>query len=127
MNQIIAIPSQNPGGMDATVGEHFGHCDIYTLVRVEAGEIVAVETLPNEGHEHGGCMVPVQRLADQNVTQLIAGGMGMRPLMGFSQKGIAVFRGNDLQTVGAAVQALLAGELQQFGQENTCQGGCNGH
>lgn len=126
MSQIIAIPSENPGGLDAAVGAHFGHCDIYTLVRVEAGEIADVQTLPNEGHEHGGCMVPVQRLADQNVTQLIAGGMGMRPLMGFNQKGIAVFRGNGVQTVGEAVQALLAGMLQQFGQESTCKG-CSDH
>lgn len=126
MSQMIAIPSEKPGGMDTAVGEHFGHCDIYTLVRVQAGEIVDVQILPNEGHEHGGCMVPVQRLADQNVTQLIAGGMGMRPLMGFSQKGIAVFRGIGNQTVGEAVQALLAGQLQQFGVENTCQG-CSDH
>ena len=126
MRQIIAIPSENPGGLDAAVGAHFGHCDIYTLVRMEERKIAEVKTLPNKGHEHGGCMVPVQRLADQNVTQLIAGGMGMRPLMGFSQKGITVFRGNGVQTVGEAVQALLAGQLQQFGQDHTCKG-CSDH
>ena len=26
----IAIPSVQPGGLDAEVGAHFGHCDLYT-------------------------------------------------------------------------------------------------
>ena len=35
MNRVIAIPSQSPGGLDAGLGAHFGHCDLYTLVTVE--------------------------------------------------------------------------------------------
>ena len=31
----IAIPSVLPGGLEAQVGAHFGHCDCYTLVDVE--------------------------------------------------------------------------------------------
>ena len=31
----IAIPSVQPGGLDAEVGAHFGHCDLYTLVDVD--------------------------------------------------------------------------------------------
>ena len=34
-SMIIAVPSQQPGGMDAALGAHFGHCDMYTLVSVE--------------------------------------------------------------------------------------------
>ena len=33
----IAIPSVLPGGLEAQVGAHFGHCDCYTLVDVEDG------------------------------------------------------------------------------------------
>ena len=72
-------------------------------------------------------MAPVQHLAQNGVNHLIAGGMGMRPLMGFNQEGIAVFFGNGTRTVKDAIQAHLAGQLKQFGQENTCKGGCNGH
>lgn len=36
----IAIPSVLPGGLEAQVGAHFGHCDCYTLVDVEDGAVV---------------------------------------------------------------------------------------
>ena len=39
----IAIPSVLPGGLEAQVGAHFGHCDCYTLVDVEDGAVVKSE------------------------------------------------------------------------------------
>ena len=126
MNTIIAIPSENPGGLDAGLGTHFGHCDLYTLVTVDDGQIADVQVLPNVPHQQGGCLAPVQHLAGNGVKQLIAGGMGLRPLMGFNQAGIDVYYGAGAQTVGQAVQAMLAGQLPQFKQENTCGGsGCH--
>lgn len=126
MGKIIAVPSENPGGLDAAVGAHFGHCDQYTLVKIENGEIEEVNVIPNVVHEQGGCMAPVQLLANSGVNQMIAGGMGMRPLMGFQQMGIDVYHGNLVQSVGEAVQALLDGRLQMFAREITCKG-CGNH
>jgi predicted Fe-Mo cluster-binding NifX family protein len=124
MNQIIAIPSTHPGGLDAPLGEHFGHCDLYTLVEAQDGKIADVQVIPNVPHEQGGCLAPVQHLAEKGVTQLIAGGMGFRPLMGFNQAGIGVFHGGGALTVGQAVEAMLEGKLPEFKQENSC-GGCS--
>jgi hypothetical protein len=31
INKVIAIPSENPAGLDAGLGAHFGHCNLYTL------------------------------------------------------------------------------------------------
>ena len=126
MKTIVAIPSSLPGGLEAPLGAHFGHCDLYTLVNVEDGQVGNVQTVPNVPHQQGGCMAPVNYLAQQGVTALIAGGMGLRPLMGFNQVGIKVFFGNGAQTVGEAVQAFVADKLPQFSQENTCGGG-GGH
>jgi predicted Fe-Mo cluster-binding NifX family protein len=123
MSRIIAIPSQAPGGLEAVLGAHFGHCDLYTLVTVEDNRVADVKVIPNVPHQQGGCMAPVQHLAGSGVQQLIAGGMGLRPLMGFNQAGIEVYYGGDAQTVGQAVQAMLAGRLPQFQQEHTCGGG----
>jgi len=108
---LVAIPSVMPGGLDAGVGEHFGHCEIYTLVEIGDSKVVSVTTLPNIPHEHGGCMAPVQYLADKGVKALIAGGMGMRPLMGCKQMGIDVYHGAGAESVAHAVEALLSGEL----------------
>ncbi|WP_243547267.1 NifB/NifX family molybdenum-iron cluster-binding protein [Pseudodesulfovibrio tunisiensis] len=120
---LIAVPSGAPGGLDAQVGAHFGHCDMYTVIEAENGEIRKVGTLPNVPHQQGGCMAPVNHLASNGVNVLIAGGMGMRPLMGFNQVGVQVYYGADAPTVGAAVQAFLEGKLQPFTAEFTCGGG----
>lgn len=122
-NSVIAIPSDQPGGMDAPLGAHFGHCAVYTLVSVKESKIDDIQIIPNVPHQQGGCMAPVQYLASKGVKQLIAGGMGMRPLMGFQQVGIDVYYGGDLRTVGEAVNALVGGKLPQFSMENTCGGG----
>ena len=120
---IVAVPSNHPGGLNAALGAHFGHCDLYTLVKIAAGKVEEVATLPNVPHEQGGCMAPVNHLARHGVQVLIAGGMGMRPLMGFNQVGIDVVYGGGAQTVGEAVEALLQGKLPRFTNEFTCGGG----
>ncbi len=120
---IVAIPSTHPGGLEAPLGAHFGHCDLYTLVRIADGKVQDVATLPNVPHQQGGCLAPVNHLAEHGVQVLIAGGMGLRPLMGFNQVGIEVLFGNGAQTVGEAVQALLNAKLPRFTNEFTCGGG----
>ena len=127
MNQArIAIPSSLPGGLEAEVGAHFGHCEIYTVVDVKEGVITQVGTLPNVPHQQGGCLAPVNHLARNGVTILISGGMGLRPLMGFNQAGIEVYRGTEAPNVDAAVKALIAGGLELFTREFTCGGSHQG-
>lgn len=123
MNTLVALPSVAPGGMDASLDAHFGHCDLYTVVEIENGKVKDVRTLPNVPHQQGGCMAPVNHLAQNDVKVLIAGGMGMRPLMGFNQVGIDVYHGNGSATVSAAIQAFIEGSLPRFSQEFTCGGG----
>lgn len=123
MNTIVAIPSAMPGGLDAAVDAHFGHCAIYTLVEIEEGKIKEVKTLPSIPHESGGCMAPVNHLAANNVKALISGGMGFRPLTGFNEVGIDVFHGSGAPTVGTAVEAFIHESLPRFSQEHTCGGG----
>jgi predicted Fe-Mo cluster-binding NifX family protein len=119
----IAIPSTLPGGLEAGVGAHFGHCDLYTIVDIKEGQVAGVSTLPNVPHAQGGCLAPVNHLAQNGVTVLISGGMGLRPLMGFNQAGIEVFRGTEAPSVDAAVKAFIRGDLQRFTREHTCGGG----
>ena len=119
----IAVPSALPGGLEAEVGAHFGHCDLYTIIDVENGSVSQVSTLPNVPHQQGGCLAPVQYLASHGVNALLAGGMGMRPLMGFNQMGISVYFAGNQPTVGMAVQAFCQGKLIEFTPEHTCGGG----
>ena len=123
MRTIVAIPSSHPGGLEAMLGAHFGHCDLYTLVTLEDQAVQSVEVIPNVPHQQGGCMAPVKHLADNGTRALIAGGMGLRPLMGFNQVGISVYFGGETRTVGEALSAFIQNKLPEFRQEHTCGGG----
>ena len=119
----IAIPSTGTGGLDGERSGHFGHCDVFTLVDVENGEVKQVTAIPNGEHVQGGCMVPVNLLASHNVNALIVGGIGMRPLMGFKQAGVDVFYEATRSQIRPVVEDLIAGKLQMIGDEQVCGGG----
>ena len=88
---LVAFPSETPGGLEAGLSDHFGHCAAFTLVSLESDEVKEVTILPNGGHAQGACLAPVMLLKDQGVEALVAGCMGMRPLAGFQQVGITVY------------------------------------
>jgi predicted Fe-Mo cluster-binding NifX family protein len=121
-NGRIAIPSVEQGGLEGTRSDHFGHCDVFTLVDVEHGQIIKIDTLRNRKHAQGGCMVPVKFLANSNVNALIVGGIGKRPLMGFRQVGIDIYYDAQHTDIKSAVEGLIAGKLPVFGDELACSG-----
>ena len=122
----IAIPSIETGGLDGQRSGHFGHCDVFTLVDVENGEIKRVTTVPNQAHVQGGCMVPVNLLAGHEVNALIVGGIGMRPLMGFKQVGIDVYYDATRPEIRPVVEDLIAGKLPRIEDDQVCGGGRGG-
>ena len=127
---LIAIPSEAPGGLDAAIAEHFGHCAAFTLVSIDEGELGDVTVLENAGHEQGGCMAPVTLLKERGVDAMVAGGMGMRPLAGFNSVGITVYSRGEATTVQEAIDRYVAGKCDEFGKDHTCGGGggeCGSH
>ena len=119
----IAIPSNGEGGLDGTRAGHFGHCDVFTLVDVEDGEIKDVSILKNLEHVQGGCMVPVNLLSENHVSALVVGGIGMRPLMGFRQVGIDVYHDDQRPDIKPVVLDLIAGKLAEITNDQVCGGG----
>ena len=123
----IAVPSMGPGGLDGERSGHFGHCDVFTVIDVEEGEVKQVSTIPNQSHVQGGCMVPVNLLASHNVNALIVGGIGMRPLMGFRQVGVDVYYDATRPQIRPVVEDLIAGKLQRISDDQVCGGGGGAH
>jgi len=119
----IAIPSMETGGLDGHRSSHFGHCDVFTLVDVKGGEIENVSTIANQSHVQGGCMVPVNLLAQHNVNALVVGGIGLRPLMGFRQVGINVYYDVTRPEIRPVVEDLIAGKLPMIEDDQVCGGG----
>jgi predicted Fe-Mo cluster-binding NifX family protein len=122
-NGRIAIPTNGNGGLDGLRSGHFGHCEVFTLVDVESGAITKVSTLPNVSHVQGGCMVPVNLLAQHNVNALIVGGIGMRPLTGFRQVGIDVYYDSHREDIRPVVEDLISGKLPLIDDGQVCGGG----
>jgi predicted Fe-Mo cluster-binding NifX family protein len=115
----VAIPSIDPGGLEAPRAEHFGRAECFTVVDIADGEIVGSEVVANPPHVDGGCMAPVLLLAEHCVDALVVSGIGGRPLAGVRQVGIQVHAGvgDDVET---AARAFAAGQLPQVGPEHAC-------
>lgn len=108
-------------GLSAERSGHFGQCDCFTVVEIVDGE-VSSETaeVANPPHEEGGCLRPVKLLADAGCDAIVAAGMGMRPLLGFSQAGITVYYDATHPIVGDAARAVAAGEAPVMAPEQAC-------
>ena len=125
----IAIPSKGEGGLGAVRSDHFGHCDIFTILEVADGEIKAVGTHDNIAHEAGGCMVPVKVLADAGVDAIVVGGIGARPLQGFAEVGVKVYFASREQfmTVQDVATVFIENGLPEMQPGQACKGGSNCH
>lgn len=126
----VAIPSNAPGGLEARRSDHFGRCDLFTVVDFDGNKgVTGVETVDNVGHDEGGCLVPVKILQEAKVDAIVVAGMGMRPMMGFQQAGITVYFAdmNRHPGVQTAIEGLKAGNLPVMRGDQVCQGSGNCH
>ena len=119
---LVAVPSSLPGGLDAAVSPHFGHCGVYTLLRVEGDCVYEVSTLSVLPHNAGDCMEPVASLAERGVSKLIAASIGQGPLHGCAKLGIEVFHSQGERSVASAVNDLLTGGLERYTSSVACAG-----
>ncbi|MBC8207953.1 MAG: NifB/NifX family molybdenum-iron cluster-binding protein [Desulfobulbaceae bacterium] len=126
----IAIPTNNPGGLEAARSGHFGQCDVFTVVELDENKAIAtVENVDNVSHDSGGCMVPVNVLASAKVDVIVVSGIGGRPLQGFNKVGIDVYYADSetVATAAAVIDKMVAGELPIMRVDQACGGGADCH
>ncbi len=97
--------------MGHEVSGHFGHCEKFTFITVENGEVKAVEEVMNPGHKPG--FLP-NFLADRGIDAIISGGMGAGAVENFNTRNIEVIMGASGDPVEAA-KALERGALKSTG------------
>ena len=111
MSRIIGIPANGPE-LNDSISEHFGHCNYFVGVEFENNTMKKAFSLQNNGHS--SCMEPVINMQQRKVSDMIVGGIGGRPYMGFLQVGIRLFQGVK-GTIQENVELLLKGKLNSLG------------
>ena len=122
MKKIIGIPSDGPELSD-TISEHFGHCNYFLGIQINDDlTYERVFSLQNQGHS--GCMEPVMKLRNKSVSDVIVGGIGGRPYLGFLQFGISLNQGKLGKTVKENIELFIDGKLTPL-KGASCGGNSN--
>lgn len=93
---IIAIASDGN-----KVSQHFGHCESFSLIDIEKGKIIDINTIENPGHKPG--FLP-NFLHEKGVEVIISGGMG--------QGAVEIFNNNNIQVILGA-----QGDIKEVAQK----------
>lgn len=116
----LAVPTEGVPGLGSARSQHFGHCDCFTIVDIDDGQVKGVSGVTCPPHEEGGCLRPVKLLADAGVTAVVVYGMGERPFNGLVKEGIAVLREATEPNVGKAAQMVAEGRVEPMPPEAAC-------
>lgn len=100
---MIAVPLE--GGK---LSSHFGHCEQFSIIETCNGEIVSEKIVTPPAHEPG--LFPAW-IAQQGVTDVIAGGMGQKAITLFNQNKINAFVGAPIKAAQELVADFLANNL----------------
>ena len=101
----VAIPLA-----EGKLAMHFGHCSLFAIISVDdtTKQVVGREDLVPPPHEPG---VLPKWLAEQGVNIIIAGGMGNRAQMLFTQSNINVLVGAPSESPEELVKSWTDGSL----------------
>lgn len=118
MKIVVSLGDNN--GLESTLSEHFGRSPYYAVVEVVGGRIESVDIVENP-RERG--LRPGEYCLRVNARYVIIksdGGIGVRALRLFREKGVEVLS-VDASTLKEAVQKFLRKEYEYFEGE-----GCRG-
>jgi predicted Fe-Mo cluster-binding NifX family protein len=115
----LAVPSDEPGGLDAARSGHFKRSPCFTLVDLSDDVVVNVRVARNERHHGDHGLTPILTLGENSVDVVIVAGIGRNALLHCVQAGMRVLAGEDRPTVRAVVQAFIDAELLPVGHDAT--------
>jgi predicted Fe-Mo cluster-binding NifX family protein len=117
----IAVPSENANGLASMRSGHFGHAPFLTIVELDDDmNVVSVESIKNAEHGEGGCGNVIEFVLGLGLDGILAAGMGMPPLMRFTQGGMTVYFETTQPIVGPAVALLAEGKVRVMTAEDAC-------
>lgn len=115
----LAVPSDEPGGLDAARSGHFKRSPCFTIVDLSDDVVVNVRVARNERHHGDHGLTPILTLGENFVDVVIVAGIGRNALLHCVQAGMRVLAGEDRPTVRAVVEAYIDAELVPVGHDAT--------
>ena len=116
----LAVPTMGAADLASERSGHFGHCDCFTIVDIEDGEIKGVEVFKNVDHDVNGCGGVIQYALSLGIDAIVVRGMGQPPFRAFTQNGASVFIDAMAPTVGDVLQKFITGDLRQMTLDQAC-------
>jgi predicted Fe-Mo cluster-binding NifX family protein len=113
----ICLPILAEQGLDSPVSPHFGQARAFAMVNSETNDVTIVK---NTGTHHGGTLTPPELLEQAGADVVLCGGLGVKAVRLFEQKGIHVYC-QASGTVAEALKAYKNGELPEATDANACQ------
>ena len=117
----IAIPSETAEGMASIRSGHFGHTPYFTVVEYDdAMNIVGAEVIKNVDHDEFGCGGVIDYVLGLGVDGILTVGMGMPPLMRFTENGVIVYSEGYTPVVGDVAKLFAEGKVERMSPETAC-------
>lgn len=117
IDMIICVPTEGDRGLDEAVCQHFGRAVTFTLYDSATGEVRVME---NRSEHMGGSGTPPEHLGRENVSAVLAGGLGPKAIDLLNSKGIEVFVGAS-GTVKDAIDGWRNGSMARASKDNACR------
>lgn len=117
----IAIPSETSEGLASMRSGHFGHTPYFTIVEYDENmNIVAATSVPNVDHDTYGCGGVIEYVLSLGVDGILTAGMGMPPLMRFTESGVIVYAEVETPYVGDVAKLFAEGKVSRMSPEAAC-------
>ena len=114
----IAVPSDEPGGLDAARSGRFRSSPCFTIVDVVDDVVINVRVARNGKHHGDHGLTPILLLGENLVDVVIVAGIGRKPLLHCLQAGIRVLNGEDRPDVRSVIDAFIDADLVPVGGDS---------
>jgi predicted Fe-Mo cluster-binding NifX family protein len=114
----LAVPSDEPGGLDAARSGRFRSSPCFTIVDLVDDVVVGVRVARTGKHHHDHGLTPILILGENMVDVVIVAGIGRKPLLHCLQAGMRVFNGEDRPDVRSVIEAFIDAELVPVGGDS---------
>ena len=118
---LIAVPAETSDGLASTRSGHFGHAPWFTLVTVDEGEVVRVQSVKSVDHDEVGCGGVIDFVASLGIDAIITAGMGVPPFTRFTNAGVKVYLDGTQPFVGGAITKYLRNDLEEMHLDQACK------